>query len=150
MVNTRSQTAKNNSVSTSGMERHNDAESEDSLPDVLTRDQRNDFDAGNLLSYRNGTERHAVNQRFSGNNKQLIELTNFVLALTEKVCSSTEEGNGLNPVSNDRETRSDMVTGASRSNAQPNPLRLSTSQYPQSSAHQLEDFVTEIHHLRIP
>ena len=41
------------------MDRHSDAESEDSLPDVLTRDQINDFDAGDLLKYRNGIERHA-------------------------------------------------------------------------------------------
>ena len=44
MVKTRSQTATNNSVGMSGMDRHSDGESEDSLPDVLTRDQINDFD----------------------------------------------------------------------------------------------------------
>ena len=89
------------------MDRHSDAESEDSLPDVLTRDQINDFNAGDLLNYRNDTERHTVNKRFSKANKQISELTNLVLALTEKISSSNREGIGLNTVSNDHETRSD-------------------------------------------
>ena len=83
MVNTRSQTARINSVRMSGMDRHSDAESEDSLPDVLTRDQINDFNAGDLLNYRNDTERHTVNKRFSKANKQISELTNLVLALQQ-------------------------------------------------------------------
>ena len=98
MVNTRSQTARNNSVSLIGMGRHSDAESEHSLPDVLTRDQIFDFYAGDLLNNQNGTERHAVNQRFSEMNKQINELLNLVLALTEKISSSNREGNGLNTV----------------------------------------------------
>ena len=50
MVNTRPQIAKNNSVSMSGMERHSDAESEDSLPEILTRVQIKRFDAVDLLN----------------------------------------------------------------------------------------------------
>ena len=41
MVNTRCQTARNNSVDTKGMDRHSDAESEGSLAEILTRDQIN-------------------------------------------------------------------------------------------------------------
>ena len=41
-----------------------------------------------------------------------------------------------------------MVTGVQTNNAQTNPMRTSTSQYPQSFAHQIDDIVTEIQHLR--
>ena len=63
------------------MDSHSDAESEDSVPDVLTRDQMNEFDKGDLLSYRNDAERYAVNLRFSEMNKKICELTNLILAL---------------------------------------------------------------------
>ena len=70
------------------------------------------------------------------------------MVLTEKISSSNREGNDLKTVSIGHETRSDMVTGASTSNAQTNPQQPSSSQYPQSSANQIEDIGTEIHHLR--
>ena len=41
-----------------------------------------------------------------------------------------------------------MVTGASTSNAQTNPLCQPKSQYPPPSTHQIDDIVTEIHQLR--
>ena len=148
MVNTRSQTARNTSSNMNGTDRYSDTESEGRVPEVLTRDQMREFDNGNLLhsrNERNQTERLTVNQRFSEMNKQIIELTNLVLVLTEKLFSSNREGNDLNTVSIGHETSSDMVTGASTSNAQTNPQRPSTSQYPQSSTNQIEDIVTEIH-----
>ena len=43
------------------MDRYKDAESEDSVPDVLTRDLLNEFDNGDLLHYRNDAKRYAVN-----------------------------------------------------------------------------------------
>ena len=107
-----------------------------------------EIDYGNFLHSRNETERLTVNQRFSEMNKQITELTNLVLVLTEKISSSNKEGNDLNTVSIGHETGSDMVTGAFTSNVQTNPQRTSTSQYPQSSTNQIEDIVTEIHHLR--
>ena len=110
MVNTRSQTARKKSVRMSGLDRHSEAESEDSVPDILTRDQMNRFENGDLLNYRNYSERYAVNQRFSEMNKKISELTNLVLALMEKISSSNREGNGLNTVSNDHETRSDNIS----------------------------------------
>ena len=154
MVNTRSQTAENHQTFMYGTERYSDAESESSVPEVLTREQMKEFDSGNLLDYRNYSERHAVNQRFTEMNKQISELTNLVLALTEKISSNNKissrnkEGNVLNTISTEHSTRSDMVTGASTTNHLPNPLRHSTSHYPHSSAHQFDDIVTEIHHLR--
>ena len=85
--------------------------------EVLTREQMNDFDNGNLLNYGNETERRSVNQRFTEKNKQISELTNLVLALTEKISSNettssrNREGNVLNTTSTENGTRSDMVTG---------------------------------------
>ena len=99
MVNTRSQTARHNSISMSGINKHSDAESEDIVPDVLTREQMSEFDNVDLLNYRNDTEQHAVNQRISEMNRQISELTNVVIALTENISSSNREGNGLNTVS---------------------------------------------------
>ena len=72
MVNTRSQRVGNNSVNMSGMDRDSNAESEDSAHDVLTREQMNEFDNGNLLDYRTEAERRAVNQRFTEMNKQIV------------------------------------------------------------------------------
>ena len=43
-------------------------------------------------------------------NRQISELTNLVLALTEKISSSNREGNELNTVSNSHEARSDTTT----------------------------------------
>ena len=40
-------------------------------------------------------------------NRQITELTNLVLTLTEKISSSNREGNNLNTVSIGHETRSD-------------------------------------------
>ena len=81
-------------------------------------------------------------------NKQISDLTNLVLALTEKIPSSNREGNELNTVSIGHETRSNIVTGVSASNAQTNLSPPSTSHYPQPPPHQIDDIVTEIHHLR--
>ena len=71
MINTRCQTAENHQTSVYGSERYSDAERESSVPEVLTREQMNEFDSGNLLDYRNESEHHTVNQRFNEMNKQI-------------------------------------------------------------------------------
>ena len=76
---------------------------------TLKVDRINEFGNGDLFNYRNDTERHAVNQRFSELKKQICDLTNLVLALTEKISFSNREGNELNTVTNGHETRSDTV-----------------------------------------
>ena len=120
MVNTRSRTARDAPSNMNGSDRYSDTESESSIPEVLTREQMNDFDNGDLLDYGNETERRSVNQRFTEMNKQISDLTNIVLALTEKISpnettsSSNREGNVLNTTSVEKGTRSDMVTGAQR------------------------------------
>ena len=155
MVNTRSQVAENQRTLMCRPDRHSDTESESSVPEVLTREQMNEFDNGNLLDFSGESERQAVNQRFTEMNRQISELTNLVLTLTEKISSNEKpssnvrEGNVPNiTTSNELDARSDMVTGVPTTNYLPNPPRQSTSQYPQSSAQQYHDIVTEIHHLR--
>ena len=90
-----------------GLDRYSDTESESSIPEVLTRDQIREFDNGNILHGRNEPEQLTVNQRFSEMNKQITELRNLVLILTEKISSSNREGNDLNTVSVGHGTRSD-------------------------------------------
>ena len=97
-------------------DRHSDSESECSVPEVLTREQINEFDNGNLLDFSGESERRAVNQRFTEMNRQISELTNLVLALTEKISSnvkpssSNREGNVPDATtSNESDARSDNV-----------------------------------------
>ena len=97
MVNTRSQVAENQRTHMCRPDRHSDTESERSVPEVLTREQINEFDNGNLLDFSGESERQAVNQRFTEMNRQISELTNLVLALTEKISSNEKSS------SNDRE-----------------------------------------------
>ena len=109
MVKTRSQAAKNSPTNTYILDRYSDSESETSLAEILTSEQRNEYDTDDLLGRLNNTEtdRQSVNQRFTEMNKQITELTNLVLVLTEKVSSSNREGNYLNTVSIGHENRSD-------------------------------------------
>ena len=147
MVTKRSQTFRDNQIEPNEMDRHSDTESECSIPEVLTREQIIEFIDGDVLNYQNNSGRDSVNQRFSDMNRQINELTNLVLALTEKISSSNREGNELNNVSSSHDARFEMVTGVQTNNTQTNPMRPSTSQYPRSSAHQIDGIVTEIHHL---
>ena len=89
------------------MEYSSDNESECSIPEVLTREQIIEFNNGDVLNYQNNSARDSVNQRFSDMNRQINELTNLVLALTEKISSSNREGNELNTVSGSHEARTD-------------------------------------------
>ena len=109
MVDTRSQTARITSSIMNGTDRYSDTESEGSVPEVLKRDQMREFDDGKLLHGRSETERLTVNQRFSEINKQITDLTNLVLVLTEKIFSSNRERNDLNTVTIGHETRSDKL-----------------------------------------
>ena len=107
MVKTRSQTLRNKQIKPNEMDRHSYSESEFSIPEVLPREQISEFNDGDVLNHQHNSGRDTVNQRFSDMNRQISELTNLVLALTEKISSSNREGNELNTVSNSHETRSD-------------------------------------------
>ena len=113
MVNTRSQHVDSYAASSSRMEQNSDNESENNFPEVLSRNQMNDFDSGDIISSRQNPNSSSVDQRFMEMNRQISDLTSIVMALTQKISSSTSECNGLNTVNNSNVTRSDMVTGVS-------------------------------------
>ena len=69
MINTRSQRARNNSIEMSGMDRYSDTESEGSIPEVLSREQRIEFNNGDLIKSSNNTEINTFIQRFCEMNK---------------------------------------------------------------------------------
>ena len=73
MVNTRSQTALSNLVDMSGMGRNSNSESDSSVSEILTRDQINEFNNGDLLNYQNGNDRHTVELRFAEMTKQISD-----------------------------------------------------------------------------
>ena len=82
--------------------------------------------------------------------RQIGELTDLVLALTQQISSNPREGNGLNTVTTSTNSRSDMVTGVP--NPQPSGSRTTppngTPRSDDVSAPRLTDVMTEIHHLR--
>ena len=137
----------------SGMDKHDrssDTESECSVPEVLSRDQIDELDDGNLIRTNNNSEQRSIDQRFSDMNKQISDLTGLVWALTEKLSSNIVEGNSQSTASDKACARSAMVTGVSPTNylTNPHPTHQSTSRYPQPPANQFDDIVNEIHHLR--
>ena len=78
-----------------GMDRHDgnsDTESEYSVPEVLSRDQIDELDNGNLIRNDCTSEQRSIDQRFMDMNKQISDLTGLVLALTEKLSSNVGEG----------------------------------------------------------
>ena len=147
MVNTRSQTR---DINTLGATRMSDNESESSFPEVFTREQMVEFDNHDILNRQNNTERNVIDRRFNEMNRQIGELTDLVLALTQQIFSNPREGNGLNAVTTSTHSRSDMVTGV------PNPQSSGSGTIPPNGtpssddvcAPQLTDVITEIHHLR--
>ena len=107
MVFTRSQVQNN---TTSGRTRMRDNESDTSFPEVLTREQMTDFDSNDILNRQNIAERNPIDQKFYEMNRQIGELTDLVLALTQQISSNQREGNERNTVTTNANSRSDMVT----------------------------------------
>ena len=62
MVETRSQTIRDNQTESDKMDRHSDSERERSIPEVLTREQIIEFNDRDVLNYQNNTERDSANQ----------------------------------------------------------------------------------------
>ena len=102
MVATRSQSNRNTRIETENM---SDNESDHSLADMLSRDQMTEFDSGDLLISKRNYDRNRIEQKFSDMNRQIGELINIVQGLTEKVSSNNREGNGLDVLSNEPNTR---------------------------------------------
>ena len=109
MVNTRSQHVDSYAASSSRMEQNSDNESENSFPEVLSRNQMNEFEDGDVFNSRHNHNSSSVDQRFMEMNRQISDLTSIVMALTEKISSSSNECNGLNTVNNPNVTRSDKL-----------------------------------------
>ena len=91
-------------------DRLSDTESECSVPDLLSRDQIDELDRGNLIRTEQPSEQMTIDQRFSNMNKQISELTGLVLALTEKLSSNPGEGNNQNTASDKTCARSDSFS----------------------------------------
>ena len=108
MVNTRSQNVDSYAACSSGIEQNSDNESEYSFPNTLSQNQMNEFENGDIINGRHNSNLSSVDQRFMEMNRQISDLTSIVLALTEKISSSTTDCSGLNTVTNTNVTRSDM------------------------------------------
>ena len=149
MVITRSQSSQNRQVETEYMDRSSDNESEASFPELLSRDQMVDLDSDDVLTRRQNSNSYSIDQRFNEINRQIGDLTNIVLTLTNQFASVNGEGNRLNPATTSTDGRSDMVTGVS--NPRPSGSRTTPPNgTPRSdeSIPQIADVMTEIHHLR--
>ena len=110
MVDTRSQARSSIPEFMSGVSRNDrlsDTESECSVPDLLSRDQIDELDRGNVIRTEQPSEQMTIDQRFSNMNKQISELTGLVLALTDKLSSNIGEGNNQNTASDKTCARSD-------------------------------------------
>ena len=149
MVITRSQSSQNRQVEIENMDRSSDNESESSFPELLSRDQMVDLDSDDVLTRRQNGNNYNIDQRFNEINRQIGDLTNIVLTITNQFASVNGEGNRLNPATTSTDSRSDMVTGV------PNPRTSGSRTTPPNgtprsdeSIPQIADVMTEIHHLR--
>ena len=107
MVITRSQSSQNRQVETENMDRSSDNESEASFPELLSRDQMVDLDSDDVLTRRQNGNSYNIDQRFNEINRQIGDLTNIVLTLTNQFASVNGEGNRLNPATTSTDSRSD-------------------------------------------
>ena len=107
MVITRSQSSQNRQVETENMDRSSDNESEASFPELLSRDQMVDLDSDDVLTRRQNSNSYNIDQRFNEINRQIGDLTNIVLTLTNQFASVNGEGNRLNPATTSTDGRSD-------------------------------------------
>ena len=89
------------------MDRSSDNESEASFPKLLSRDQMVDLDSDDVLTRRQNSNSYSIDQRFNEINRQIGDLTNIVLTLTNQFASVNGEGNRLNPATTSTDGRSD-------------------------------------------
>ena len=113
MVTTRSQSYRIREVDNSAMNRSSDNESEASFPDILSRDQITELDTDDLLNRQRNTDGYSIDQRFNEINRQIGDLTNIVLTLTQQFSSNNREGNRLNVATTSANSHSDNHTFSS-------------------------------------
>ena len=109
MVITRSQSSRNRQIDTENMDRTSDNESETSFPELLSREQMVDLDSDDVLTRRQNSSNYDIDRRFNEINRQIGDLTNIVLTLTNQFASVNGEGNRLNPVTTSTDSRSDSI-----------------------------------------
>ena len=107
MVITRSQTNKYNLLTSETM---SDNESEQSVLEVLSRAQMNEYDDGDLLNRKKDSENNNIKRRVSDMSRPIGEIINIVLPLTERISPDTREGNVLNTLSSEPNGRLGFVT----------------------------------------
>ena len=107
MVTTRSQNNQNRQTENGIMDRSSDSENETSFPDVLSRDQIADLDSEDVLTRRQNNNNYDIDHRFNEINRQIGDLTDIVLSLTNQLASVNGEGNRLNAVTTNTNSRSD-------------------------------------------
>ena len=67
------------------------------------------------MNRQNIAERNPIDQRFYEMNRQIGEMTDLVLALTQQISSNQREGNELNTVTTNANSRSDSREKGKRS-----------------------------------
>ena len=80
-----------------------------SFLEVLTREQMTDLDNDDLLNRHSNSDRTMIDQRFCEMNRQIGKLTNLVLALIQQMSSNPREGNSLNMIASNSNSRSDSI-----------------------------------------
>ena len=110
MVITRSQSSRNRQIDTENMDRTSDNESETSFSELLSREQMVDLDSDDVLTRRQNSSNYDIDRRFNEINRQIGDLTNIVLTLTNQFASVNGEGNRLNPVTTSTDSRSDTLS----------------------------------------
>ena len=93
MVTTRSQKNRIREIESKSVNRASDNESDTSFLEVLSREQMTELDCDDFLNRRRDTEGNILDQCFRELNRQIGDLTNIVLTLTQQVSSSNGEGN---------------------------------------------------------
>ena len=106
MVTTRSQSNRNRELNIETMDRSSDNESESTFPDILSRDQIADLDSDDLLNRQQSNDNLSIDRRFNEINRQIGDLTNIVLTLTNQFASVNGEGNSLNTATASANSRS--------------------------------------------
>ena len=107
MVTTRSQSNRNRELNIETMDRSSDNESESSFSDILSRDQIADLNSDDLLHRQQSNDNLSIDRRFNEINRQIGDLTNIVLTLTNQFASVNGEGNRLNTATTSANSRSD-------------------------------------------
>ena len=110
MVTTRFQSNQNRQTENGIMDRSSDSENETSFPDVLSRDQIADLDSEDVLTRRQNNNNYDIDYRFNEINRQIGDLTDIVLSLTNQLASVNGEGNRLNAVTTNTNSRSDKYS----------------------------------------